>query len=152
MIVCPKSNCILRTGLGPAAGTCGRRHLGVEPRCSASSWWYVGTTKNSRIECHAAYFSHRDSINWQRTGQLLIAATADRCISIATTTTGSSQSRSCRADARRASGPVWDRLRIGFGRERVFRDVASIGAGKWRQKIEQAPATIKACVAVIGRR
>ena len=57
-----------------------------------------------------------------------------------------------RDDARGASGRVWDWLRIGFGRERVFRDVASIGAGKWRQKIEQALATSKACVAVIGRR
>jgi hypothetical protein len=35
-----------------------------------------------------------------------------------------------RDDARGASGRVWDWLRIGFGRERVFRDVASIGAGK----------------------
>jgi tetratricopeptide (TPR) repeat protein len=57
-----------------------------------------------------------------------------------------------RDDARGASGRVWDWLRIGFGRERMFRDVASIGAGKWRQKIEQALATSKACVAVIGRR
>ena len=71
---------------------------------------------------------------------------------------GVAAERSCifisyrRDDARGASGRVWDRLRIGFSRERVFRDVASIGAGKWRQKIEQAPATSKACVAVIGRR
>ena len=71
---------------------------------------------------------------------------------------GLAAERSCifisyrRDDARGASGRVWDWLRIGFGRERVFRDVASIGAGKWRQKIEQAPATSKACVAVIGRR
>jgi predicted negative regulator of RcsB-dependent stress response len=57
-----------------------------------------------------------------------------------------------RDDARGASGRVWDWLRIGFGRERMFRDVASIGAGKWRQKIEQALAISKACVAVIGRR
>ena len=57
-----------------------------------------------------------------------------------------------RDDARGASGRVWDWLRIGFGRERVFRDVASIGAGKWRQKIDQALAASKACVAVIGRR
>ncbi|MFO0057423.1 MAG: hypothetical protein ACK55B_06335 [Cyanobacteriota bacterium] len=41
-----------------------------------------------------------------------------------------------RDDARGASGRVWDCLRIGFGRERVFRDVASIGAGKWREKID----------------
>jgi tetratricopeptide (TPR) repeat protein len=57
-----------------------------------------------------------------------------------------------RDDARGASGRVWDWLRIGFGRERVFRDVASIGAGKWRDKIDQALATSTACVAVIGRR
>ena len=57
-----------------------------------------------------------------------------------------------RDDSRGASGRVWDWLRIGFGRERVFRDVASIGAGKWSQKIERALATSKACVAVIGRR
>jgi predicted negative regulator of RcsB-dependent stress response len=72
--------------------------------------------------------------------------------------TGLAAERSCifisyrRDDARGASGRVWDWLRIGFGRERVFRDVASIGAGKWRQKIEQALASSKACVAVIGRR
>jgi tetratricopeptide (TPR) repeat protein len=57
-----------------------------------------------------------------------------------------------RDDARGASGRVWDWLRLGFGRERVFRDVASIGAGKWRQKINQALDASKACVAVIGRR
>jgi tetratricopeptide (TPR) repeat protein len=57
-----------------------------------------------------------------------------------------------RDDARGASGRVWDWLRIGFGRERVFRDVASIGAGKWRDKIDQALAASTACVAVIGRR
>jgi tetratricopeptide (TPR) repeat protein len=72
--------------------------------------------------------------------------------------TGLAAERSCifisyrRDDARGASGRVWDWLRIGFGRERVFRDVASIGAGKWRQKIEQALAASKACVAVIGHR
>jgi len=57
-----------------------------------------------------------------------------------------------RDDARGASGRVWDWLRIGFGRERVFRDVASIGAGKWREKIDEALAASTACVAVIGRR
>jgi tetratricopeptide (TPR) repeat protein len=46
---------------------------------------------------------------------------------------------------------VWDWLRIGFGGDRVFRDVASIGAGKWRQKIDEALGASKACVAVIGR-
>jgi hypothetical protein len=72
--------------------------------------------------------------------------------------TGLAAERSCifisyrRDDARGASGRVWDWLRIGFGREQVFRDVASIGAGKWRQKIEQALAASTACVAVIGRR
>jgi tetratricopeptide (TPR) repeat protein len=57
-----------------------------------------------------------------------------------------------RDDACGASGRVWDWLRIGFGRERVFRDVASIGAGKWRQKIDQALEASRACVAVIGPR
>ena len=57
-----------------------------------------------------------------------------------------------RDDACGASGRVWDWLRIGFGRDRVFRDVASIGAGKWRQKIDEALEASKACVAVIGRR
>jgi hypothetical protein len=57
-----------------------------------------------------------------------------------------------RDDVRGVSGRVFDWLRIGFGRERVFRDVASIGAGKWRQKIDQALATSEACVAVPGPR
>jgi tetratricopeptide (TPR) repeat protein len=57
-----------------------------------------------------------------------------------------------RDDARAASGRLWDWLRIGFGRDHVFRDVASIGAGKWRVKIEQALRASCACVAVIGRR
>lgn len=57
-----------------------------------------------------------------------------------------------RDDARGASGRVFDWLRIGFGRERVFRDVASIGVGRWRCKIDQALADSIACVAVIGRR
>jgi hypothetical protein len=106
----------------------------------------------SKIDCQAGYFSHRDLINWRRTRQLLIAVTADRCMRTATTTTGSSHSRSCREDAHGASGPVWDELRIVVCRERMFRAVASIGAGKWRQKKEQALAASKACVAVIGRR
>ena len=57
-----------------------------------------------------------------------------------------------RDDARGASGRVLDWLRIGFGRERVFRDLASIGTGKWRGKIDQALAASTACVVVIGRR
>jgi len=57
-----------------------------------------------------------------------------------------------RDDARGASGRVWDWLRIAFGRDRLFRDVAEIGAGRWRNKIEQALASSTACVAVIGRR
>ena len=57
-----------------------------------------------------------------------------------------------RDDAQGASDRVWDWLRLGFGPERVFRDVASIGAGKWRKKIDQALASSAACVAVIGRR
>ena len=57
-----------------------------------------------------------------------------------------------RDDSRGATGRVWDWLRIGFGRERVFRDVASIGAGKWQIKIDEALSASTACVAVIGRR
>lgn len=41
-----------------------------------------------------------------------------------------------RDDSRGASSRVWDRLRIGFGRDRVFRDVDSIGAGKWRPTLK----------------
>jgi tetratricopeptide (TPR) repeat protein len=57
-----------------------------------------------------------------------------------------------RDDARGASGRLYDWLRIAFGRERVFRDVASIGVGLWRDKIDRALARSAACVAVIGRR
>src|SRR5271166_3880171 len=57
-----------------------------------------------------------------------------------------------RDDARGASGRLYDWLRIGFGRERVFRDVASIGVGKWRDKIDAALAQSAVCVAVIGPR
>ena len=57
-----------------------------------------------------------------------------------------------RDDARGASGRLFDWLRIGFGRERVFRDVHSIGVGKWRDKIDAALARSAACVAVIGPR
>jgi hypothetical protein len=46
---------------------------------------------------------------------------------------------------------VWDWLRIGFGRERVFRDVANTGPGNGRSTIEAALAASKACVVVIGR-
>ena len=62
-------------------------------------------------------------------------------------TTGLAAECSCvfigyrRHDARGASGCVWDWLRIGYGRERIFRDVANINASKWRQKIEQALAS-----------
>jgi hypothetical protein len=45
-----------------------------------------------------------------------------------------------RDDARGASGRLYDWLRIGFGRERVFRDVHSIGVGKRRDKIDAALA------------
>ena len=45
-----------------------------------------------------------------------------------------------RDDARGASGRIYDWLRIDFGRERVFRDVHSIGVGKWRDKIDAALA------------
>ncbi len=58
---------------------------------------------------------------------------------------------SCRRDdARGASGRLYDWLRIAFGRERVFRDVASIGVGKWRDRIDDALARSAVCVAVIG--
>jgi tetratricopeptide (TPR) repeat protein len=57
-----------------------------------------------------------------------------------------------RDDARGASGRLYDWLRIGVGRERVFRDVHSIGVGKWRDKIDAALAQSAVCVAVIGPR
>ena len=57
-----------------------------------------------------------------------------------------------RDDARGASGRLYDWLRIGFGRERVFRDVHSIGVGKWRDKIDRALALSAICVAVVGQR
>ena len=57
-----------------------------------------------------------------------------------------------RDDARGASGRLYDWLRIGFGRERVFRDVHSIGVGKWREKIDAALAQSAVCVAVVGPR
>jgi hypothetical protein len=57
-----------------------------------------------------------------------------------------------RDDARGASGRLFDWLRIAFGREHVFRDVHSIGAGKWRDKIDDALARSAVCVAVIGPR
>ncbi len=41
-----------------------------------------------------------------------------------------------RDDARGSSGRLYDWLCIGFGRDRVFRDVHSIGVGKWRDKID----------------
>ena len=57
-----------------------------------------------------------------------------------------------RDDARGTSGRLYDWLRIGFGRERVFRDVQSIGVGKWRNKIDAALARSSVCVVVIGPR
>ncbi len=57
-----------------------------------------------------------------------------------------------RDDARGASGRLYDWLRIAFGRERVFRDVRSIGVGKWREKINAALTRSAVCVAVIGPR
>jgi hypothetical protein len=39
-----------------------------------------------------------------------------------------------RDDARGASGRLYDWLPIGFGRAKAFRDVGSIGVGKWRDK------------------
>ena len=57
-----------------------------------------------------------------------------------------------RDDARGASGRLYDWLRIGFGRERIFRDVHSIGVGKWRNKIDDALDRSAVCVVVIGPR
>jgi tetratricopeptide (TPR) repeat protein len=57
-----------------------------------------------------------------------------------------------RDDARGASGRVYDWLRIAFGREKVFRDVASIGPGKWRERIDAALADSIVCLPVIGPR
>src|SRR3974390_2468040 len=57
-----------------------------------------------------------------------------------------------RDDARGASGRLYDWLRIGFGRERVFRDVASIGVGRWRDAIDAALARSAVCVPVAGPR
>jgi hypothetical protein len=57
-----------------------------------------------------------------------------------------------RDDARGASGRLYDWLRIAFGRERLFRDVHSIGVGRWREKIDAALDCSAAIVAVIGPR
>lgn len=57
-----------------------------------------------------------------------------------------------RDDARGASGRIWDWLRIAFGKEQVFRDVTSIGPGKWRDKINNALADSAVCLPVIGPR
>jgi hypothetical protein len=57
-----------------------------------------------------------------------------------------------RDDARGASGRLYDWLRIAFGRDRVFRDVHSIGVGNWRVKIDAALARSAVFVAVIGPR
>lgn len=43
-------------------------------------------------------------------------------------------------------------MRVGFGRDRVFRDVHRVGVGKWREKIDAALASSAVCVAVIGPR
>lgn len=57
-----------------------------------------------------------------------------------------------RDDACGTSGRIYDWLRIAFDRKRVFRDVASLGAGRWREKIDTALARSCAVVAVIGPR
>ena len=57
-----------------------------------------------------------------------------------------------RDDARGASGRLFDWLRIAFGKDKIFRDVASIGVGKWRDKIDTALAQSAVCLAVIGPR
>jgi len=53
-----------------------------------------------------------------------------------------------RDDARGASGRLYDWLRIAFGREKVFRDVASIGPGKWRRRIDAALAAYRKDLAI----
>jgi hypothetical protein len=50
-----------------------------------------------------------------------------------------------RDDARGASGRLYDWLRVAFGRERVFRDVHSIGLGLWSDKIDQALQCSRVC-------
>jgi len=57
-----------------------------------------------------------------------------------------------RDDSRSAAGRLYDWMQIAFGREYVFRDVASIGAGKWRDKIDAALACSAVCLPVIGPR
>ena len=57
-----------------------------------------------------------------------------------------------RDDARGSSGRLFDWLRIGFGPGAIFRDVHSIGVGRWRQRIDTALSRCAACVAVIGPR
>ncbi len=57
-----------------------------------------------------------------------------------------------RDDARGASGRLYDWLRIAFGRDRVFRDVHSIGIGNWRTEIDAALAQSAVLVVVIGPR
>src|SRR3954464_11531870 len=57
-----------------------------------------------------------------------------------------------RDEATGASGRLYDWLRIAFGREHVFRDVNTIGIGKWRDKIDEALSRSSVCVAVIGSR
>jgi len=55
-----------------------------------------------------------------------------------------------RDEARGASGRLYDWLRIAFGRKQVFRDVASLGASKWRQKIDEALAASAVRLPIIG--
>ena len=57
-----------------------------------------------------------------------------------------------RDDARGASGRLYDWLRIAFGRDKVFHDVASIGPGKWREKIDAVLSRSVVCLPVIGTR
>lgn len=57
-----------------------------------------------------------------------------------------------RNDTRGSSGRLYDWLCIAFGKEKVFRDVASIGVGRWRDKIDAALAQSAVCVAVVGQR
>jgi hypothetical protein len=47
---------------------------------------------------------------------------------------------------------VYDWLRIAFGRDRVFRDVQSIGIGKWKDKIGESLEQCSVCVVMVGPR
>jgi tetratricopeptide (TPR) repeat protein len=57
-----------------------------------------------------------------------------------------------REDTAGSSGRLRDWLCIAFGRENVFHDVTSLGVGPWRSKIDQALASSRVFLAVVGPR